>query len=404
MITVPEIVVFAYLAFCVLYNLIFSVAGKFKSRKGVNYDTTTNLSRIAVLIPAYKEDDIILSVVNSYGSLNYPTDKYDVVVIADSLKPGTCTQLQQAGAIVIPVSFEKSTKAKSLNVAFDKLDETAYDMAVICDADNIMEPDFLLKVNYAYVKEGKLAIQAQRVAKNLDSPFALLDAANEMIANHINRKGANALGLSASLIGSGIAFHYPLIKQALKETAAIGGFDKVLQQLLVDKGFHIYYLEDAIIFDEKVENAAAFENQRKRWLSSQFIYLKQYFGKGCRALFRGRLDYFYMAVGQNMLLPRMLLLASLGLMTLISLLLGKFTWLPFSAWLLLCVLYAVSLLLPLPRKFYTKYSLTVLLHLPKAIGIMLSLVFKLKGANKTFIHTKHSKTEIDNPLIDVARK
>jgi hypothetical protein len=35
---------------------------------------------------------------------------------------------------------------------------------------------------------------------------------------------------------------------------------------------------------------------------------------------------------------------------------------------------------------------------------MVALVFKLKGANKTFIHTQHTKTEIDNPLLDAARK
>lgn len=404
MITVPEIIIFVYLAFCVLYNLIFSVAGKLKPRKGSGYLATKKISRIAILIPAYKEDGIIISAAKSYGHLNYPKELYDVVVIADTLLPATLTELRKEGVVVIPVTFEKSTKARSLNAAFDQLPDNTYDIAVIADADNILEADFLFKVNHAFVTEGKHAIQAQRVAKNLDSPFALLDAANEIIANHINRKGANALGLSASLIGSGIAFDYPLIKQALKETEAIGGFDKVLQQLLVDKGYHIHYLEEALVFDEKVENAAAFQNQRKRWLSSQFIYLKQYFSKGMRALLKGRIDYFYMAVGQNMLLPRMLLLASLGLMTLISILLGKYGWVPVTAWLALCVLYAVSLLLPLPAKFFTRYAFTAVLHLPRAIGIMLSLVFKLKGANKTFIHTKHSKTDIDNPLIDVARK
>ncbi|PSL43741.1 cellulose synthase/poly-beta-1,6-N-acetylglucosamine synthase-like glycosyltransferase [Chitinophaga niastensis] len=404
MIAALEIIVFAYLAFCVLYNLIFSVAGKLSFNKGKNYHTTKVFSRIAILIPAYKEDDIIISAVKSYEQLEYPEDLYDVVVIADSLQPATIKDLKvHRNVIVIPVSFEKSTKARSLNTAFAQLDDV-YDIAVIADADNILEADFLLKVNHAYVTEGKHAMQAQRVAKNLDTPFAIMDAANEIIANHINRKGANALGLSASLIGSGIAFHYPLIKQALKETAAIGGFDKVLQQLLVYKGYTIHYLEDALIFDEKVENAAAFENQRKRWLSSQFVYLKKYFNKGCRALLKGRVDYFYMAVGQNMLLPRMLLLAGLIFMTAIYLIFGGILWISVYMWLLLSLGYAISLLLPLPGKFYSKYFFKILLHLPGAIGIMLSLVFKLKGANKTFIHTKHSKTDIDNPLINVARK
>ncbi len=31
---------------------------------------------------------------------------------------------------------------------------------------------------------------------------------------------------------------------------------------------------------------------------------------------------------------------------------------------------------------------------------MVAIMFRLKGANKTFIHTKHTKTGIDNPLLD----
>lgn len=400
MLFVIELIISGYLGACVFYNLLFSVAGKFFPKKK-NRPAKNGVARIAILIPAYKEDDIILSAVKSYEKLRYPAGMYEVVVIADSLQESTLTALRTGHARVIPVSFEKSTKAKSLNAAFSQLEDGSYDMAVIADADNIPAPDFLLKVNDAY-QQGYHAIQAQRVAKNLDTPFAILDAANEMIANHINRKGANALGLSASLIGSGIAFDFPLIKQALKETAAIGGFDKVLQQLLVGKGYKILYLEDALIFDEKVENATAFENQRRRWLSSQFIYLRQYFGMGMKALLKGQFDYFYMAVGQNMLLPRMLLLAGILFMTVIYLVAGSWLHIPVYVWLIIMSAYAISLLLPLPGKFYSRYLITVVLNLPRVIGIMLSLVFKLKGANKTFIHTKHSKTNIDNPLINVA--
>ncbi|UPK67100.1 glycosyltransferase [Chitinophaga filiformis] len=403
MILTIELIIFGYLGGCVLYNLLFSVAGKFFPKKTKITEDVAAYCRIAILVPAYKEDDIILHAAISYESLDYPANCYKVIVIADSLKPATIQTLEEEGITVIPVSFKKSTKAKSLNAAFAQLDDNIYDMAVIADADNIPAPDFLQKINIAY-QQGYHIIQAQRVAKNMDSPFAILDAANEMIANHINRKGANALGLSASIIGSGIGFEYQLMKQALLETEATGGFDKVLQQLLVDKGYKIHYLEEALIFDEKVANAAAFESQRKRWLSSQFVYLRHYFTRGFRALLKGRIDYFYMSVGQNMLLPRMLLLAGVVFMTGIYLVFGKYLTLPLSAWAICLGAFVISMMLPLPGKFYSKYLLTVLMNLPHVVGIMLSLVFKLKGADKTFIHTKHSKTTIDNPLVNVTGK
>ena len=402
MIAILELILFVYLAGCVLYNLLLAIAGRLSRKKEISYGNTERFAKIAVLIPAYKEDSIILSTVASYNRLRYPVDRFEVVVIADSLQPRTLMELAATGANVLPVKFDKSTKAKSLNAAFEHLGDD-YDLALICDADNVLEEDFLLKINHAY-QEGNYAIQGQRVAKNLNTPFAILDAANEIIANHLYRKGANALGLSSSVIGSGMAFHYPLIRQILAEIQATGGFDKVLQLLVIEKGHTILYLEDAYVFDEKITHAAVFENQRKRWMSSQLVYLRTFWKKGWAELFKGDLNYFNLAVCQNALLPRMLLLAALTFGTVLCFLLQSFILVPVYYWLVLFALNIISLLLPIPGKFFTRYLFTAMLTLPRAIGIMILLLFRLKGADKTFIHTTHTQTGIDNPLLDAARK
>lgn len=402
MITILEVILFVYLAGCVLYNLLLAIAGRLSRKKKIAYDDTENYAKIAILIPAYKEDSIILSTVNSYNRLRYPLKHFEVVVIADSLQPRTLQELVATGVHVIPVKFEKSTKAKSLNTAFEQLGND-YDMALICDADNVLEEDFLLKINHAF-QQGHAVIQGQRVAKNLNTPFAILDAANEIIANHLYRKGANALGLSSSVIGSGMAFRYSLIKEILSEIQATGGFDKVLQLLVIAKGYTITYLEDAYVFDEKITHAAVFENQRKRWMSSQLVYLRTFWAKGWMELFRGNVNYFNLAVCQNALLPRMLLLAALIFGTVISFLLQPFLPISVYWWLGLFALNMLSLLLPIPGKFYSRYLFTAAITLPRAIGIMILLLFRLKGADKTFIHTTHTQTGIDNPLLDAARK
>ncbi|NLR69121.1 glycosyltransferase family 2 protein [Chitinophaga varians] len=398
-----EILLFAYLAACVLYNLVLSVAGRLaRKKKPATQAADVRYARIAILVPAYREDAIILSTARSYAKQSYPAASFETIVVADSLQPATVRQLKQDGISVVEVSFDKSTKAKSLNAAFEQLGDD-YDIALICDADNVLETSFLEKINQAY-QQGHHAIQGRRVAKNMDSPFAVLDAVNEIVANHLYRKGANALGLSSSVIGSGMAFHYPLAKSVLKEIQATGGFDKVLQLLLIEKGYPVYYLEDACIFDEKVESSEAFQNQRKRWVSSQFVYLRTYWGKGWAQLWKGNVNYFNLAVCQNILLPRMILLAGLLCCTALAFLLQRSLSIPAWWWAVVFLLNILSLLLPLPRLFFTRYFFTALTGLPKAVWIMVSLMFRLKGANNTFIHTQHTKTEIDNPLLDAARK
>lgn len=201
-----------------------------------------------------------------------------------------------------------------------------------------------------------------------------------------------------------MAFHYPLIKGILSEIQATGGFDKVLQLLVLSKGHTITYLEDAYVFDEKITHAAVFENQRKRWMSSQLVYLRTFWKKGWTELFRGNINYFNLAVCQNALLPRMLLLAALTFGTVVCFLLQSLLAIPVLWWLVLFALNILSLLLPIPGKFFSRYLFTAVITLPRAIGIMVLLLFRLKGADKTFIHTTHTQTGIDNPLLDAARK
>jgi cellulose synthase/poly-beta-1,6-N-acetylglucosamine synthase-like glycosyltransferase len=59
---------------------------------------------------------------------------------------------------------------------------------------------------------GMEVVQAHRIAKNTDTSVALLDACSEEINNAIFRKGQVAVGFSANLIGSGMAFKYSWFK------------------------------------------------------------------------------------------------------------------------------------------------------------------------------------------------
>lgn len=385
---------FLYCAFSVLYLFTFSFFGKFFYRPK-NAGSAAPAVRIAVLVPSYREDGIILSTANNLLRLDYPRELYDIYIIADSFQPETLQALRQLSVQVLEVSFDKSTKTKALNEAFRRIDRP-YDIALICDADNMLARDFLRQINGAFA-DGARAVQGRRVAKNLDTSFAVLDACSEGINNHIFRRGANALGLSSAVIGSGMAFEYGTIRQILGGIQAVGGFDKILQLGVVERGISIRYLEGAIVFDEKVDSSQAFQQQRKRWVSSQFIYLKQFFRPAVRQLFRGNLSYFNLAVANNMILPRAFLLVLLPVLVLTGLLVAP-AWALAAGGLLL--LYVLSLAIALPPFLVNRELLKAVLKLPRAIAVMIGTLFQIKKANKTFIHTVHTKTEINNPLFN----
>lgn len=392
-------VVFTYCAFSVLYFLVFVLAAHFsKKEKLSNYSAP--VSRIAILVPAYKEDNIILSTARNLLSLDYPDNWYDIYIIADSFQAQTLDELKKLSVNVIEVSFKNSTKTKSLNEAFKQI-KNHYNIALICDADNNLSDDFLRQVNCAFANGGK-AIQGRRVAKNTDTDFAVLDGFSEGINNNIFRKGANALGLSSAVIGSGMAFEFNQVKIILSEISAVSGFDKPLQLKIVQSGIKIKYLENALVFDEKIDNAGAFQNQRKRWLLSQFTYLKQYFIPGFQQLFKGNLSYFNLAVLNNIVPPRVLLIFILFVFSILSYFLQPSAL--FFSFSVITVAYILTLLIALPKELFNKKMIPAIMQLPKAVFLMTASLFTIKKAKNVFIHTVHTKTEISNPLYNIHDK
>ena len=391
---VIEYILILYFGFASIYVFIFSFSGLFKPRDKKELSNKTR--KFAVLIPGYKEDSVILEVASKALNQEYSKANYDVVIIADSFEKRTIQALKKMPIKLVEVSFEKSTKSKALNKAMETIGD-AYDVALILDADNIMQPDFITKVNSAFNK-GYSVVQGHRVAKNLNTPFAILDAISEEVNNHIFRKGHRVLGLSSALIGSGMAFNYAFFKETMAKINAIGGFDKELELKLLKNKVKIEYLNDALVYDEKVQKSEVFSNQRKRWLSAQFIYFRRYFLSGLKELFlKGNLDFFD-KVYQMVSPPRILLLGIVTIITAIYLVVYFMidaTLLVIEPWLWYTSLgFTVgAFFMAIPTRFYCTKTLKAILTLPKAFALMFLSLFKLKGANKKFIHTQHGTVE-----------
>jgi cellulose synthase/poly-beta-1,6-N-acetylglucosamine synthase-like glycosyltransferase len=387
--TIIQILFILGIGLSVLYIFIFSFAGLFYRQK--DYPEQPVLRRIAVLIPGYKEDAVIGEVAKDALLQDYPQEDYDVVVIADSFRQDTLTYLHALPVKIIEVKFAKSTKSLALNKAMELLPEI-YDIAVILDADNLMGPGFLTKINAAF-DLGSFAVQGHRKAKNTDTSLAVLDAISEEINNHIFRKGHRVMGLSSAIIGSGMAFQYSYFKSLMSSVTAIGGFDKDIELRMLKEGRKIIYLDDAEVLDEKVQKEEAFSNQRRRWLSAQLVYFRRDFFSSLKALItEGNIDYFDKAI-QFIQLPRVLLLGSVFLSgTIFTICNHLFSVVPYYTWTwagiaLLCIL---AFLFSVPGYYYNTKTLKALLSLPKGMLLMLGSLLHTRGANKGFIHTQHS--------------
>lgn len=395
-----------YAGFSSLYFLTFSLASiigqgktnfstrdsaqkKFNAALGQYNSLQQNLwqyKKIAVLIPSYKEDNVIVDTVKAAIKMDYPESLYDVIIIADYLRLSTLELLKSLPVKLIQVTLQKSTKVNSLNYAMDKIDEN-YDLALILDADNEMAPDTLKKLSRR-MKGKKNVIQCHRVAKNTDTPMAILDAVSEEINNNIFSLGQRNLRFSSRLAGSGMCFNYKHFRNLIKYIDAVGGFDKELEHKLLAKNVTIKYAEDILIYDEKVRKSEDFARQRTRWIASQFHYLKLFFIPALKALFKhGNIDYFNKAF-QMGLPPRLLFLAALFPMILVSVIIGE--WLHIVGFSVALIMFIAANFLAIPGKFLNRKFLSALIELPYALYKLIKSLITIKGKNEIFIHTPHS--------------
>ena len=298
----------------VLYLGIFAIAS-FISRAHES-PRTKKQNRIVVLIPSYKQDNVIEQTVISVLSQAYPQRMFDVTVISDHQSEMTNMRLAQYPITLLTPNFAESTKAKSLQYAILNLPEfKIYDIVLILDADNIIEQDYLQKVNDAFEIAATKAIQTHRISKNRDTTVARLGAIFEEINNAIFRRGHINLGLSSALAGSGTAYDFNWFKANVMK-AKTAGEDKELEALLLRQEIFIDYFEDIYVYGEKQRTTTKLNQQRGRWVTQQFQNVIRNIKFVPGAIFRKQYDLADKII-QWMLLPRTTMMGIMILMSII---------------------------------------------------------------------------------------
>lgn len=277
---------------------------------------TKKQNRIVVLIPSYKQDNVIEQAVISVLSQAYPQRMFDVTVISDHQSEMTNMRLAQYPITLLTPNFAESTKAKSLQYAILNLPEfKIYDIVLILDADNIIEQDYLQKVNDAFEIAATKAIQTHRISKNRDTTVARFGAIFEEINNAIFRRGHINMGLSSALAGSGTAYDFNWFKANVMKTKTAGE-DKELEALLLRQEVFIDYFEDIYIYGEKKRTTTKLNQQRGRWVTQQFQNVIRNIKFLPGAIFRKQYDLADKII-QWMLLPRTTMMGIMILMSII---------------------------------------------------------------------------------------
>lgn len=273
----------AYLAFLSLLAYI--------ERNGKSLETDSK-RRFAIVVPAYNEESSLPRTLKNLFEVDYPDDKFDIIVIADNCTDNTAEVAREKGAeVMVRTNPEKRGKGYALRWCFDQLIEknttNRYDSAIVVDADSIVSNN-LLRVMNKYRENGAEVIQGYlTVDSNPGVWTSEIIRIGFTLYNFVRPLARRAMSCPAGLRGNGMCFSMDVLKQVPWDAYSLTeDLEYGIKLLLND--VNIVFAPEAIGFNVVPENPENAESQRERWEIGRLPILKNYFGKLFKEVFKRR--------------------------------------------------------------------------------------------------------------------
>lgn len=281
----------ALFIFFALPKIIYFVIGMFSHKPQKLPKAKTN-HKFALLVPARNESAVIEKLFESLAAQTFPRDSFDIYVAVESSDDPTCDIAKKYNAeVYIKKDFMHSGKGyvlkELINYIFDRREDRGYEAFMIIDADNILAPDYLQKLNDALDAGYDIAL-GYRNSKNWNSGW--ISACTGLTFtrfSHFQNYAKSKLNSTVYLSGTCYYIKTAIVKKH-------GGWvwhslteDVQLTTVSAINGYSTIYLDDAVFYDEQPTDVRTSFNQRRRWLKGFFDNRTAYRKQVCKGVFDG---------------------------------------------------------------------------------------------------------------------
>ena len=257
-----------------LFYAVFALLG-LKPRKS-DFERTKPVKRIAALVAARNEESVIAQLVDSLNRQEYPRELFDVYVIPNNCTDDTEGAAYRAGAKILKPQGEAYSKGEALKSAFEQLlKEDSYDAFAVFDADNLVHPGFMQVANDA-LNAGARVAQGYRDSKNpFDNWVSGASSVFYWFMDRLYNHARRVAGSSAALNGTGVVVAASLLRETGFETRSLTEDLEYTAQCAI-RGEKIYWMDDAITYDEQPERLTDALTQHRRWFGGAWQCKKTY--------------------------------------------------------------------------------------------------------------------------------
>jgi len=302
--------------FLILPILVVSVEcmmACWKRAEDKKYISLIERPRIGVLIPAHNEEQVIASAISCV--LNQLVDGDQLLVVADNCTDNTVGIASNSNVHVIERFDERYTgKGYALDAGVREFEKDPPEVLIIIDADCKMTEGSIesLAKKAMCLQRPTQAVYLIRSEAKSPSNYEIFGQFAWIVKNLVRSLGLNRLGLPCMLTGSGMAFPWPVIRDADLACGHIAEDLKLGLDMILDCKPPVLCLDAVVTSFFPAENYEQ-EYQRRRWehgyLDIGFRYVPRLWFHGIRH-FRFQL----IAISFDLMVPPLALLCLLLLL------------------------------------------------------------------------------------------
>jgi poly-beta-1,6-N-acetyl-D-glucosamine synthase len=189
------------------YPLLCAVLARRKARRGTLPKSGNPLTPfVSVILPTFNEAAVVGARIDNLKNLDYPNDRYEIIVV-DSQSPDGTTQIveqqiarygpQADPKLLLLQTGERQGKAVAINFA---LQRSRGEIIVIADANSIYEPSALtiLTAHFADARVG--AVGGRYLVRNVEETLPSLESIYWDV-EHVKKMGESELDSASGVVG-----------------------------------------------------------------------------------------------------------------------------------------------------------------------------------------------------------
>ncbi len=269
-----------------LASLYFLVVALFALKKPKPIPKSNPKTKFACVIAARNEERVIGGLIESLQQQNYPKELFDICVMPNNCTDHTALAAIRAGARVLRPRGEMHCKGDALHEVFETLLQEDYDAFCVFDADNFVDPAFLSRMNDAFCAGAEAAKGAMRVKNPEDGALCVCYGLYFTCFDFFFSRARMNCGLSSKLVGTGFAVHRSVLEASGGWNSVTIAEDAEFAACLAETGMRVWFVPEAVTYDEAPTSVLVSLRQRRRW-SSGVMDVAQ---ARCEGLLRGMVN------------------------------------------------------------------------------------------------------------------